>query len=101
MWHTSPTTACKPHHNPNPPCENLATTTQHSSPATSTHCTWWVGVVVGFTCCGGTCEPHWSGAVARFSQGGLALKSGLHAVLGWHWSSVMASLAHHDIGRAS
>src|SRR6266704_4087391 len=37
--HASPATACKPHHDPNPPRENLATSTQHSSPATPTRCT--------------------------------------------------------------
>src|SRR6266702_3824906 len=36
------------------------------------------------------------GAVARFSRGGLASKSGLHAVLGRRRSSVAASLAHRD-----
>src|SRR6266702_4224765 len=36
--HTSPAMACKPHHDPNPPCENLATSTQRTSPATPTHC---------------------------------------------------------------
>ncbi len=35
-WHASPTTVCKPHHNPNLPCENLATSTQCSSPAMPT-----------------------------------------------------------------
>src|SRR6266571_1077844 len=34
--------------------------------------------------------------VARFSRGGLASKSGLHAVLGRRRSSVAASLAHRD-----
>ena len=34
--------------------------------------------------------------MARFSQGRLALKSGLHAVLRQLQSSVMASLAHCD-----
>ncbi len=34
--------------------------------------------------------------MARFSWGRLALKSGLHAVLGWRQSSVMVSLAHCD-----
>ncbi len=34
--------------------------------------------------------------MVRFLWGGLALKSGLHAVLGWHQSSVTASLAHRD-----
>src|SRR6266702_6690146 len=38
-WHASPATACKPHHDPNPPLENLATSTQRSSPATPTRCT--------------------------------------------------------------
>ncbi len=52
--------------------------------------------MVGLACCGGTCVLHWGGTVVRFSQGGLALKSGLHAVLGQHWSSVTASLAHRD-----
>ncbi len=52
--------------------------------------------MVGLACCGGTCAPRWGGAVARFLWGRLALKSGLHTVLGQHWSSVTASLAHHD-----
>jgi len=39
MWHTSPAMACKPHHDPNPPCKNLTTSTQRSSPTTPTHCT--------------------------------------------------------------
>ena len=34
--------------------------------------------------------------VARFSQGRLAPKLGMHAVLGWHRSSVAASLARRD-----
>ena len=34
--------------------------------------------------------------MVRFSQGGLVLKLGLHAMLGWHWSSVMARLVHCD-----
>ena len=34
--------------------------------------------------------------MVRFSWGGLALKLGLHAVLGWCQSSVTASLAHCD-----
>ena len=34
--------------------------------------------------------------MARFSWGRLASKLGLYAVLGWHWSSVVASLAHRD-----
>ena len=34
--------------------------------------------------------------MVRFSQGGLASKLGLHTMLGWHWSSVMVSLAHRD-----
>ena len=45
---------------------------------------------------GGTCVPRWGGAVARSSRGGLASKSGLHAVLGRRRSSVTASLAHRD-----
>src|SRR6266702_4038926 len=45
---------------------------------------------------GGTCAPRWGGAVARFSRGGLALKSGLHAVLGQRRNSVAARLAHRD-----
>src|SRR6266702_4136391 len=36
--HTSPATACKPHHDPNLPHENLATSTQRASPAPPTHC---------------------------------------------------------------
>src|SRR6266704_2791017 len=40
--------------------------------------------------------PRWGGAMARFSRGGLASKSGLHAVLGRRQSSVTASLAHRD-----
>jgi len=40
--------------------------------------------------------PHWGGAVARFSWGGLVSKSGLYTVLGWCQSSVVASLACHD-----
>src|SRR6266702_4516611 len=36
------------------------------------------------------------GAVARFSRGGLAPKSGMHAVLGRRRSSVAASLARRD-----
>ncbi len=39
---------------------------------------------------------HWGGAMARFLQGGLVLKLGLHAVLGWCQSSVVVSLAHHE-----
>ncbi len=35
-------------------------------------------------------------AVARFLCGGLASWWGLHAMLGWCWSSVTASLACHD-----
>jgi len=57
---------------------------------------WQVGVVEGLAHHGGTCVLHWGGAVARFSRGGLASKLGLHTVLGWRWSSVMVSLAHHD-----
>ena len=34
--------------------------------------------------------------MARFSQGGLASKLGLHTMLGWHQSSVTASLVHCD-----
>src|SRR6266702_2671221 len=37
--HSSPATGCKPHHDPNPPRKNLATSTQRSSPATPTRCT--------------------------------------------------------------
>ena len=55
-----------------------------------------VGVVVGLACRGGTCAPRWGEAVARFSWGRLALKLGLHTMLGQHQSSVTASLAHHD-----
>ncbi len=55
-----------------------------------------VGVVVGLARHGRTCVPCWGGAVARFSRGGLASKSGLHAVLGRCQSSVMASLVHRD-----
>ncbi len=59
-----------------------------------------VGVVVGLVCSGLVLwwDLHtalgWH--VVRFLWGRLALKSGLHAVLGRHRSSVMASLAHHD-----
>ncbi len=52
--------------------------------------------MVGLACCGGTCVPCWGGTLVRFSWGGLASKLGLHAMLGQHWSSVTASLAHHD-----
>ena len=52
--------------------------------------------MVGLARRGGTCVPRWGGAVARFSRGGLASKSGLHAVLGRRRSSVTASLAHRD-----
>ena len=38
MRRASPATACKPHHNPNPPRENLATSTQRACPATPTRC---------------------------------------------------------------
>ncbi len=55
-----------------------------------------VGVVVGLACHGRTCVPRWGGAVVRFLWGGLASKSGLHAVLGWHQSSVTVSLVHRD-----
>ena len=44
---------------------------------------------------GGACV-WWVGAMARFSQGRLVLKSGMHAVFGRRWSSVAASLVHHD-----
>ncbi len=56
---------------------------------------WWVGVVVGLACHGRACVQC-VGAMARFLWGGLVLKSGMHAMLGWHWSSVMASLACYD-----
>ena len=36
--HMSPAMACKPHHDPNPPRKNLATSTQRTSPATPTRC---------------------------------------------------------------
>ncbi len=52
--------------------------------------------MVGLACCGGTCMLCWGGTMARFSWGRLASKSGLHAVLGRHQSSIMASLVHHD-----
>src|SRR6266702_5948796 len=45
---------------------------------------------------GGTCAPRWGGTVVRFSRSGLALKSGLHTVLGQRRNSVVARLAHHD-----
>ena len=52
--------------------------------------------MVGLARRGRTCMPRWGGAMARFSRGGLASKSGLHAVLGRRQSSVTASLAHRD-----
>src|SRR6266702_4771817 len=52
--------------------------------------------MMGLACHGRTCVTHWGGAVARFLQGGLALKLGLHTVLGWHRSSVTVSLVHCD-----
>jgi len=55
-----------------------------------------VGVVEGLACCGRTCAPHWGGAMVRFSWGRLVSKSGLHAMLGRHRSSVTVSLAHCD-----
>ena len=55
-----------------------------------------VGVVEGLACHGGTCVLRWGGAMARFSWGGLASKSGLHAMLGWCQSRVTASLVHCD-----
>jgi len=65
-----------------------------------------VGVMVGLACRGGACVRQVSARqdlhatlgwhVARFSRGGLASKLGLHAMLGQHRSSVMASLAHRD-----
>src|SRR6266702_2640848 len=56
---------------------------------------WWGSCAAGWRR-GGTCAPHWGGAVARFSWGGLALKLGLHAVLGRRRNSVAARLAHRD-----
>jgi len=61
----------------------------------------WVGIVVGLhtmvgLVCGRTCAVCWGGAMVRFSQGRLALKLGLYAVLGWHWSSVTVSLVCRD-----
>ncbi len=54
-----------------------------------------VGIMVGLACCGGACV-QWVGAMARFLWGGLVPKSGMHTVLGQHWSSVVASLACCD-----
>src|SRR6266702_2696516 len=59
-------------------------------------CTPWRGSCAAGWRRGGTCAPRWGGAVARFSRGGLALKSGLHAVLGRRRNSVTARLAHRD-----
>jgi len=39
---------------------------------------------------------RWGGAMARFLQGRLASKLGLHAMLRWCRSSVVASLARCD-----
>ncbi len=65
---------------------------------------WWGGVRtcvpwqgfcgVGWHC--GGAHVWWVGTMARFSQGGLAPKLAMHAMLGQCWSSVVASLVHCD-----
>ncbi len=52
--------------------------------------------MVGLARHGGTCMPRWGGAMARFSQGRLVSKLGLHTVLGQCQSSITVSLAHCD-----
>ena len=51
--------------------------------------------MVGLAHCGRACVQQ-VGTVARFLWGRLMPKLGLHTMLGWHWSSVAASLACCD-----
>ncbi len=71
---------------------------------------WWGGVAVRLMCSGacvqrvgiaglarrGRAHVWQVGTMARFSQGGLVPKLGMHAMLGWCRSSVAASLARCD-----